>query len=540
MPGFSDHVSLSKAKPFIFARIPGHVETGTRSLTLPRYRHWSVLDITRNLRAFLNLDAGLTRGEIPDDRQKLRQAKTRIEQQDRELVELRKPGNQDRSQNPAWYGPITAGGGLHEPLRIVHVGLDDIWGGAGRAAYKLHNGLRRLGHESSMFVANKRSGDPTIRAFEPPTDPQSQREHERRKERIEGDFALYGDSRPKHLIGDGFTGDRSVHGAAPLEQLPGCDVVNLHWFGSFFDYRAFFSTVPQEVPVVWTLHDMNAFTGGCHYDDYCGKFSDRCGACPQLGSTVEEDLSRQVWNRKSEAFAGVEDGRLRLVAVSNWLAGEASRSSLLGRFPVTSISPSLDSQVFAPRDRSAARANLGIPEEASVLLFIADSLVTRRKGFALLAEALEGLAGVPDLFLLSLGHNNPAGIGDVPHLHLDYIEDDLALSAIYSAADVFVMPSLQEAFGQTVLEALACGTPVIGFDVGGIPEMVRPGVTGELVQPGDIEGLRNTIRALLKDPERRAEMSANGRRMAVEEFAHDVQAGRYADLYRSLLKDRAK
>ena len=488
----------------------------------------------------MNLDAGLTRGEVPDPERELRHARNRIEQQDRELKQLR-PGQSlgQKQRTPAWTVSPTTGDGLHEPMRILHVALDDGGSGAGRAAYKLHAGLRRLGHESSMFVAKKISDDPTVKAFEPSGDSKSRQEREERRARIKGDFDRYGVSRPPYLIGDGFTDDRSPNGAEPLKQLPPHDLLNLHWFGGFLDHQSLFSTVPKETPVVWTLHDMNSFTGGCHYDDHCGKFAARCGACPQLGSDDKEDLSRQVWTRKSEAFAMVEEGMMQLVAVSRWMAGEARRSSLLGGFPVTSINPSIDSQVFAPRDRAAARSALGVPEDASAVLFIADSLVTRRKGFSLLAAALETIKDVPNLFLLSLGHHDPGLVKDIPHLNLGYIEDDLALSGVYSAADVFVMPSIQEAFGQTVLEAMSCGTPVVGFDLGGIPEMIRPGVTGDLVPPKDTKALGEAIRTLLENPERRTRLSANGRRVAIEEFAPDIQAGRYAEVYRSMLGARA-
>ena len=483
----------------------------------------------------MNLDAGLIRGAVPDPEQQLRQAQSRVEHQNRELERL-------KAGQPQWFpvdaGPLVGEEG-YRPLNILHIALDDGGSGAGRAAYKLHAGLRRLGHESSMFVSKKISADPAVRAFEPPVDQQSRREREERRERIKKDFERHGGSRPEYLIGDGFTDDRSVNGPELLKQLPPCDLINLHWFGNFLDYRSFFTTVPKETPVVWTLHDMNAFTGGCHYDNYCGKFADGCGACPQLGSDDEEDLSRQIWGRKNDAFGGIERDQLQLVGVSRWLAEEAGRSSLLGRFPIASINPSLDSRVFAPRNRAAARSALGVPEDASVVLFIADSLVTRRKGFSLLAETLESLEDVPNLFLLSLGHNDPGLVKSIPHLNLGYIEDDLALSGVYSAADVFVMPSLQEAFGQTVLEAMSCGTPVVGFDLGGIPEMIRPGVTGELAPPKDSEAFGKAVRGLLEDPEKRAVLSANGRRMVVEEFAPDIQAGRYAEIYRSMLGTRA-
>jgi glycosyltransferase involved in cell wall biosynthesis len=161
-----------------------------------------------------------------------------------------------------------------------------------------------------------------------------------------------------------------------------------------------------------------------------------------------------------------------------------------------------------------------------------------------LAEALNGLEDVPNVLLLSLGNNpavleNPPIIESIPHRHLDFLDDDFLLSTIYSAADLFVIPSLQENLPQTTLEAMSCGTPAVGFDVGGIPDLVRPGVTGELATVGDAGSLGNAIRSMLTSPEKLKEMSANCRRIILEEYAHDVQAGRYADLYRSLLKTRA-
>jgi glycosyltransferase involved in cell wall biosynthesis len=178
------------------------------------------------------------------------------------------------------------------------------------------------------------------------------------------------------------------------------------------------------------------------------------------------------------------------------------------------------------------------------VLFLTDSIVTRRKGFALLAEALNGLTDVPNVLLLSLGNNpavlkNPPIVESIPHRHLDFLDDDEVLASIYSAADLFVIPSLQENLPQTTLEAMSCGTPAVGFDVGGIPDLVRPGVTGELAPVGDAGALGTAIRKMLKDPEKLEEMSVNCRRVVVEEYAHDVQAGRYTDLYRALIQTRA-
>lgn len=510
------------------------------------------------------MEAGLTRGNLPDPK---READSRVENLQQRLAEQnrkldrarrraepqttqpeRRPGEElstapeDRANHP--FGSLS-GNGSFRPLKVVHVSTQDALGGAARAAQRLHTGLLRLGHESSMFVLRKHGDDPTALTFEPSREPETGVKRRERRKNIEEDFAFYEGSRPEiYRIGDSFNDDRNPFGAEPLEQLPPCDVVNLHVISGFIDHQAFFSSIPGHTPVVWTLHDMNSFTGGCHYDYGCGKHTESCGACPQLGSDDEEDLSRRSWQRKHEVYSGVDRDRLYVVGASRWLAEEARRSSLLGDFPVSTIPYSLDTQTFAPRDRTAARSSLNLPQEDRIVLFLTDSIVTRRKGFALLAEALNGLQDMPNVLLLSLGHNpavleNPPIVESIPHRHLDFLDDDFLLSTIYSAADLFVIPSLQENLPQTTLEAMSCGTPAVGFDVGGIPDLVRPGVTGELATVGDAGSLGNAIRELLNGPERLTEMSANCRRIVLEEYAHDLQAGRYADLYRSLLKTRA-
>ncbi len=421
-------------------------------------------------------------------------------------------------------------------MKIVHFSTHDVTGGAARAAYRLHAGLRALDRDSTMFVARRAGDDPAVREFhpEPGLSARVRRAVRRRRIRAEARPDLAG--RPEGY--EQFTVDRTPPGPEVARQLPACDVLNLHWVADFLDYGAFFRALPDRVPLVWTLHDMNAFTGGCHYDDGCGRFTLACGSCPQLASGHDGDLSRRVWERKRAALARIPASRLHVVADSRWLAEEARRSSLLGRFPVTTIHYGLDTGVFSPRDRTAARRALGIPPEAAVLLFVADSLENRRKGFACLQSALQGLRGFPELFLVSIGRGAPGAPASVPHLHLERVEDDHVLAGVYSAADVFVIPSLQEAYGQTALEATSCGTPVVGFDAGGIPDVVRPGATGLLAPTGDAGELRAAIASLLGNPELRAALGAEGRRIAVAEHGLEVQARRYLALYEELLAGR--
>ncbi len=412
-------------------------------------------------------------------------------------------------------------------MRVLHLSLMD-----GTASYRLHTGMRRLGIESTMFVAEKRRDDPTIAVFQPPRDPLRSLRRRLRRTRLARDLARYGESNVFEL----FTDDRDENGTEILAQLPPCDVIQVHTLLGVVDHYGFFTTVPRRIPVVRTLHDVNPFTGGCHYDGGCRKHTARCGACPQLGSQTEKDLSRQIWERKRAALSAVPPGSLNLVTPSRWLAEEARRSTLLRSFPVTVIPLGIDTDIFCPRDRRAARSVLGLPPEAFIVLFVADPITRVNKGFAHLAQALDGLAPPQALLLLSVGRGRPPADVRVPHQHLGYVDNERLLAVVYNTADLFVIPSMQDNCPQTALEALACGIPVVGYAACGIPEIVRPGLTGLLAPSQDVAALRAAIEALMRDPAQRAALSAQCRRVAVEEYSLALQATRYIELYQGILK----
>lgn len=431
---------------------------------------------------------------------------------------------------------------LHESIsgdmRVTHVSTLDGRGGAARSAFRLHTGLRQLGVESTFFVRQQFSTDPTVRRFVPPLDWTARLKRRLRHETITRSFDRYRQSRPAGF--ELFTDDRCQHGSDPVRQLPKGDLVNLHWVAGTVDYPAFFRTVPLERPVVWTLHDMNAFTGGCHYDMGCGKYATQCGACPQLGSGKQHDLANAIWQRKRHLFAGVAPATLRFVAPSRWLANEAKRSLLGELFQVQVIPYGIDLGVFRPVDRLEARQRLRIDSNAKVVLFVAEDTGNRRKGYSLLAAALGQLESCPGVQFVTIGQGRPAAPGGIPTLNLGSFDDDSRLALVYSAADLFVVPSIQDNLPNTVLESIACGTPVVGFNVGGIPDMVRPGLTGELAPAGDIEALAQLIGGLLRDEARRSGMSAQCRAIAEREFDLLQQARTYANLYQELLADRAR
>ena len=412
-------------------------------------------------------------------------------------------------------------------VRVVHVIPS-----AG-AAYRLHVGLRRLGTDSRMFVLESRIDDPYATTFLPPGDLFSRVRRRLRRGQLSRSMARYRSTRP---AGYGwFFDDRSIHGGAMLDQLPPCDLVHLHATAGFVDYRAFFASVPRRVPVVRTLHDMAFFTGGCHHDWGCGKYTARCGACPQLGSHAEEDLSRQIWRRKHAALGVVPPGRLYCVTPSRWLAETAKRSALLRDVPISVIPLGVDTEQFRPRDRRAARDILGVPQDALAVLFLSDPIDRAEKGFVLLAQALDALGRQANILLVSVGGGALPCKISTPHLRLERIHHERMLSMIYSAADLCVIPSVQDNFPYVALESLACGTPVVAFAVGGLPESVRPGITGRLVPPRDAGALGAAIRELLEQPAQRMEMGAQGRRVAVEEYALELQAQRYLALYETIL-----
>ncbi len=418
-------------------------------------------------------------------------------------------------------------------LKALHISFRDWEGGAARAAFRLHKGLVRLGERSAFFVLHRCTNEPTVTAFTPSRTMSRRLRRRFRRELISRQFALYRASRPMGL--ELFSDDRSEFADDMESQIPSADVINLHWVAGFLNYHSFFSRLPERTPVVWTLHDMSAFTGGCHYDNGCGKFHTQCGACPQLGSTVTRDLAYRIWLRKRKIYNAISPTQLHFVTPSRWLAQEAKSSSLLERFPVSIIPYGVETDIFYPRDRKVGREALEVPQHARVLLFVSHSVENHRKGFSMLAEALGGLHENNKLLLLSLGTGTLELKGRIPHLHLGHIENDRLLALIYSVADIFVIPSLQDNLPNTALESMACGTPVIGFEVGGIPDMVRPGVTGILTPPGNSTALRDSILDLLNNPHVLKEMSLNCRRIAEAEYSLETQARRYVELYNKIV-----
>lgn len=415
-------------------------------------------------------------------------------------------------------------------MKPLIISFNDIRGGASISAFRLHKGLLKLGHNSQMFVAQKFSNLDSVIKFKPSTDLSTRLKRRLKRERNNFVLKRY----PAGVLAkhEFFSLPSCEHGYDVIRQMPNADIFNLHFFTGFIDLEIFFKQCSPKAPIVWTLHDMNAITGGCHYDHECGKFSKGCTACPILESNKKYDLSYKIWRQKECIYSSIAKGKLAIVTPSKWLAEQVKKRPSLADKMVTVIPYGLDIDVFHPMDKQAIRNILGIPENSVVILFVAHNISSRRKGLSYLLDALAGMDKSFPLFLLTVGEGAfPADQLQFPSLPLGNIGNEVMMAMAYNAADVFVMPSLYDNLPNTVMESLACGTPVVAFDAGGIPEMVRNGITGTVVPKGDSRALRDAILELIEDEKKRMKFSENCRRIAEEEYNLELQAKRYWELF---------
>jgi glycosyltransferase involved in cell wall biosynthesis len=317
------------------------------------------------------------------------------------------------------------------------------------------------------------------------------------------------------------------------------DILHLHWTNSgFLSIADLKELVDTGKPIVWTLHDMWTFTGGCHYAGACKHFKYECGDCYFLSDPTPDDISHSGWLRKAAMYSGNKN--ITFVACSTWLAGVAQKSSLLKGFNITSIPNPIDTNVFSPQDKLTMREEWGINPFAKVILFGAANINDRRKGINYLVEALKQFnTHCPDTNLIEVvifGKNKYFDVRQIPFrvIELDIISSPEELAEVYSLADVFVLPSVEDNLPNTVMEALACGTPVVAFNVGGIPEMVDHEQNGYLAEFQSTADLAKGIHQILY-ADNAAELSANARNKVLNDFNNEKVAQQYIEIYRSIL-----
>lgn len=419
-------------------------------------------------------------------------------------------------------------------MKVVHITTTEARGGAAIAVGRIHAALLSAGVDSRIFVLSRTSTDPRVSAFDYrlPLLPRLARAVRARLYRQ--DYRSY--DLPE--LGERyelFTSDRCHLGAAVARQLPECDCVHLHWTSGFLDYRVLPRDLLAHRPAVWTLHDMNPFTGGCHYTQECTRFRQGCGRCPLLGARREEDASRQIFERKRAVIADIASGRLTVIGPSQWIADQARSSSILVGREVRVIPHPINTSFFAPAPVNAPDLIEIAAHGKRIVLFIAHSAGLPRKGYRYLVQALESAHLGEACALLTVGGSRPQSPAGIEHLHLSHVEDPVLLNQVYNLADVCIVPSIQEAFGMTAQEALAAGTPVIGFDTGGCADLIQSGENGLLVEAGDAAGLARALHTLFMDKASRLAMGRCARERICSQTDESVVAAAYLQVYQTLL-----
>jgi glycosyltransferase involved in cell wall biosynthesis len=413
-------------------------------------------------------------------------------------------------------------------MKVLMLNTFDEWGGAARAALRLHRGVRAAGIDSRLMVQFKTGDAEDVLCDRRPL-VKLARQAKMLLDRLP---VLFHPNKPVY----NFTPAMLPQGMTGRVDVLDPDILHLHWLAA--GYLRIETLKRFRKPLVWTLHDSWAFTGGCHVPFECVRYRERCGACPVLGSSRERDLSRRVWERKAKAWRNL---RLTVVAPSRWLAGCAKSSALFAGVRVEAIPNGLDPALFKPADKRLARDRLRLPQGKKFVLFGAmGGTGDRNKGFHLLLSALQKMSagGWKDTAeLLVIGASEPASPPPfgMRARFLGRLQDDASLALAYAAADVFVSPSMLENLSNSVMEAMACGTPCVAFRQGGMPELIENGRTGYLAQPYEPGDLAAGIGGMLGNDAARREMGRCSRRKAEEEFALDRISKRYVDLYREIL-----
>jgi glycosyltransferase involved in cell wall biosynthesis len=413
-------------------------------------------------------------------------------------------------------------------MKVLIISKEDIQGGAFIAAYRLHNALLKNNVDSLMLVDKKMSDDSTVEG--PGT-------------KIAKLLASF---RP-HLINYSLvklqkTNNKVIHNPSVLPSTlvkrineSDADIVNLHWIQSEMLSIKDISKIKK--PIIWTIHDMWAFCGAEHYTND-NRWREGYNFNNRPSYEKGFDLNKWTWKRKKKYWKNP----IQIVASSLWLAKCVNESKLMSNWPVVVVPNPLNTEIFKPMDKKNACTKLNLPNNVPLVLFGAlGGQKDPRKGFDLLIEALKYLKHNPKAkrFELAIfGQNKPKSPPNLgfPIHYLGHLSNDIGLRLVYNAADAMVVPSTQEAFGQTASESIACGTPVVAFGITGLLDIVDHKINGYLAKPFDTNDLAQGIDWVL-NAKNYSEICKNAREKTLKEFDYRVVAKKYITLYEKTLRN---
>lgn len=416
-------------------------------------------------------------------------------------------------------------------MKVLHLNTFDANGGAAIACNRLHKALKSEGINSFLGVAKKTTDDESII-------PMSSKLNKSLLPFINkiNMLPLYLYKYNKNVY---FSTDfLSICTIQTIKDISP-DIVHLHWVNnSFLSSTAMGKLAQLNIPIVMTLHDTWAFTGGCHYFYNCQNWKLSCGSCSELVYGHPYDITYWNWKAKQKAYAKICP---YIVTPSHDFLNRVRASSLLAQYNSTCIPNPIDTSIFRPIERSLARNILGLSQNKKYILFGACSAISdNNKGYDLLCDSLQYLKNSLNIEVTCLifGASQGASSQKIPFnaQYLGFLHDELMLALVYSAADIFICPSRAENFPNTVLESLSCGTPVIAFSIGGIPDMIDHDITGYIATPHDTKDLAYGIAKFLSSSSNKINICKAARKKVIEQFSLSIIAKQYINVYEKILK----
>ncbi len=422
-------------------------------------------------------------------------------------------------------------------LSVRHISHSDLLGGASIAAFRLHDGLIKAHIDSQMFVLVKSSEYKHIKAYNYQATINQRIRRKLRQLRL---VHVNKKNQLNRKLKTTFTDDRSNLGEHLIRQIPSTDIVHLHWTAGMIDYTILCNYFKNKSTLIWTLHDLVHVTGGCHYPYDCEKFIDHCGSCPQLDSKTQKDWSFEIFGRKHSAFRLIADQTV-FVAPSKWSQKIASQSGLLNDIEVRHITYAIDANEHMILNRSELRKKYKINKNDIVLLFISGNIQEQRKGFQDYVDAINHLCAENleiGVTALIVGKNFPNNLSlSLPVKHIDYISDKQQLNEIYNLADATVLPTIADTGPQTALESIACGTPIVGYPVGIVADILEYPDMGILCSDTDAHSLVEALKLFVNSIENFKADHIKAK--AAKYFDLSDSVTRYKELYIESLSTKA-